>query len=153
MGLITRIKTWATGGQLTAAALNAEFDNIITVYNADLQKFYYRGFSEATVLGKCYYVTDAGALALADASSTNLWGRLYGLGTGNTGEILWYGKLTDLTNMSAGVQFLSTSGTLITTYPAHPNNVIPLGIVPVHDTTVMYVCAMPMPVPLYNVRT
>jgi len=95
------------------------------------------GFTGATTRGRPYYVDNSDALQ-ALTSAVDAWGKLWGIGTGRTGEIQVRGSMRGLAAHSAGVQWAQSDGTLGTTYDGTAN-MYPCAIVRANATTTLHI--------------
>ena len=92
------------------------------------------GYSGSTTRGTVYYIDNAGAVQAA-TPAIDLWGKLWGVGTGATGTLMKKGRMKGLASMTAGIQFVAAAGALSTT-PGAPGEYA-VGIAPAHELTTL----------------
>lgn len=97
---------------------------------------YFSGATGATTRGLPYYVDDSDALQ-ALTNAVDAWGKMWGIGTGRTGELQFRGSMRGLGAMSAGVQFVQSGQTIGTGFDV-TKNVYPVGIVRANATGTLH---------------
>jgi len=95
------------------------------------------GFTGATTRGRPYYVDDSDALQSL-TNAVDAWGKIWGIGTGRTGEIMTKGQMRGLGAHSAGIQFAQSDGTLGTSFDV-TKNVYPCAVVRANATTTLHI--------------
>ena len=95
------------------------------------------GFTGATTRGKPYYVDDSDALQELD-STIDVFGKIWGIGTGNTGQIQIRGTMRGLGTMTAGTAWVAGAHGLAWGMPPGPFS-HGVGIVRVNVKTTLHI--------------
>jgi len=116
-GTFSRVKTWGSGDTLTAADLNAEFDNVLNNSDPD-------GIDDASANATAMQATADPYPAASESLATDLRGELQRIRyiiKQITGEANWYvdpdTTIVDLQRETHRAKFVSTSDTVITIGP------------------------------------